>query len=79
LGAWGIGDDFERDRRVLSAAVWELRALVEAVDGVDDQALYGWLSGPASFSDDPTPEYLAVTNLTMAADYARVLLEQRKK
>jgi hypothetical protein len=72
---WGIGDDIERTMRVDAASPGELSALTAAVDEVDEGALYGWLSGPESYSPDPTPEYVAITCLTMAADQARVLLD----
>ena len=71
---WGIGDDFERARLVTGAPAFELRALVDAVDAIDDGELYGWLAGPESLAAQPTPEYIAATNLTMAADQARLLL-----
>jgi len=72
---WGIGDDAERSISVRNATRQELSSLVEAVDGVDEEALYGWLSGPDSFAEHPTKEYLAITALTMAADEARQRLK----
>ena len=69
---WGISDDVLRAEQVDAANRSELKALVEAVDSVDDDALYGWLEGPESQSAAPSAEYLAVTCLTMAADLARL-------
>jgi len=73
---WGVGDDVERAGMVESATLPELEALVAAVDAVDEEALYGWLAGPESYSETPTSEYLAVTCLTMAADHARLRLKK---
>jgi hypothetical protein len=73
---WGVGDDIERGRKVEAASPDELTALIDAVDAVDDDALYGWLSGDESYSASPSPEYVAITNVTMAADQARVRLGQ---
>jgi hypothetical protein len=72
--AWGIGDDIERARRVEAASPDELTALIDAVDAVDDDALCGWLSGDESYATSPSAEYVARTNVTMAADQARVRL-----
>jgi hypothetical protein len=71
---WGVGDDIERARLVEAASPDELAALIDAVDAVDDDALYGWLSGDESYDARPSPEYIAITNVTMAADQARVRL-----
>lgn len=71
----GIGDDYERAAIVDRASVDELRAMVAAVDAVPDDDLYGWLAGPDS-APPPSPEYVAITCLTMAADEARVRLRR---
>src|SRR6266496_1741635 len=71
---WGIGDDAAREAKVQSSSISELRRLVAAVDSTDDETLYGWLSGPESYSSAPSEEYVAMTCLTMAADAARVRL-----
>ena len=73
---WGIGDDTERWMLVKAASPKELRAMIAAVDSVPDDDLYGWLSGPESYSPAPSSEYLAITCLTMAADHGRVLLRK---
>lgn len=71
---WGVSDDYDREALVSAASEDDLASLVNAVDAVPDADLYGWLAGPESHSPTPTPEYLAVTCLTMAADSARVKL-----
>jgi hypothetical protein len=48
--------------------------MVAAVDATPDADLYGWLAGSESRSAQPSPEYIAVTCLTMAADQARLRL-----
>jgi hypothetical protein len=74
---WGVADDFEREALVKNANVSQLLKLVHVIDNVSDNDLFGWLSGDESFSENPTPEYLAITNLTMAIDSARAELEKR--
>lgn len=71
---WGIGDDFERDTRVHAAKRTQLEELVHSIDAISDEDLYGWLSGPESFNQNPSEEYLAITNLTMAIDSAKLRL-----
>ena len=73
---WGIGDDYDREALVAAASEADLASVVAAVDSVPDEDLYGWLSGPESHATHPSPEYLAVTNLTMAADSARLRLRR---
>ena len=73
---WNIGDDFERSQAVRQATVGELRALAESVDALDDEDLYGWLAGEESYSPDPSPEYIAFSNLALALDEARLRLQQ---
>jgi hypothetical protein len=73
---WGIGDDFEREARVRAATRDELETLVHSIDSIADEDLFGWLSGPDSFSANPTDEYLAMTCLTMAIDYAKLRLSK---
>lgn len=74
---WGIGDDFEREAFVRSANTHELEALVHSIDEVSDDDLFGWLSGEESFNSTPSAEYLAITNLTMAIDSARLKLNKK--
>jgi hypothetical protein len=73
---WAIGDDFEREEAVSRATGKELQSLVSAVDTTDDE-FWDWLAGPASYEPNPSPEYLALTALTMAADSARLKLRGR--
>jgi hypothetical protein len=73
---WGIGDDFEREAAVRAASREELQALVHSIDGVSDEDLFGWLSGPESKSPNPSEEYLAITCLTMAIDSAKLRLQR---
>ncbi len=72
---WGIGDDIERAQAVDSATREEIEALVACLDIVDDDAVFEWLAGPESHNPDPSAEYLAVTNLTMAIDLARLRMK----
>ena len=74
---WGVGDDYDREALVSAASDAELTTLVSAVDAVAGEDLYEWLAGPESESATPTPEYVAVTCLTMAADSARLKLARR--
>lgn len=53
---WGMGDDFEREAAVSAASEDDLASLVSAVDAVPEADLYGWLAGPESHSQSPTPE-----------------------
>ncbi len=73
---WGIGDDVDRSLAIEQADSDQLRRLIDALDAVDDRVLYGWLAGTDATSRTPSPEYVAITNLTMAADEARVRLTQ---
>ena len=75
---WGIGDDFEREAAVANASREELEALVHSIDGISDDDLYGWLSGPESFNPAPSAEYLAFTALTMVIDSAKLKLPKRQ-
>lgn len=73
---WGIGDDFERENKLNLAKREELEALVHSIDGISDEDLFDWLAGEESFNARPTAEYLALTNLTMAIDSAKVKLKK---
>lgn len=70
---WGITDDYEREGAVSRATADDLQVLVAAVDSLDND-FWEWLSGPASLERRPSPEYVAITALTMAADSARLKL-----
>jgi hypothetical protein len=70
---WGISDDGYRWEAVERASPSQLRALVAAVDAVDDPA-WDWLISPEAQRQSPLPEYLALTCLIMAYDQARLRL-----
>jgi len=70
---WGISDDYDRERAVHSATEGELRLLVRSIDETDEE-LWDWLVGPEADAPSPSPEYIAMTNLTMAADSAKLQL-----
>jgi hypothetical protein len=72
---WGIGDDGDREDAVSSASEPELRELVETVDAVPRE-FWDWLVGPDSEDRPPSREYVAMTNMTLAADSARIDLER---
>lgn len=73
---WDIGDDFERSEAVRAAPVEHLRALARSVDAVEDPDLYEWLAGEESFRPDPSPEYIAFSNMALALDEARLRLRR---
>ncbi len=69
---WGIGDDFERESKVSNADSAERRKLISCIDECSDNDLFGWLAGEESFREFPSQEYLAISNLMMAIDSARL-------
>lgn len=73
---WGIGDDYEREKAISNASREELESLVHCIDGIEDEDLFGWLSGPESHNPKPTEAYLALTALTMAIDSAKLKLKK---
>jgi hypothetical protein len=73
---WGIGDDFDRENALRNASRQELEGLVHSIDVVSDDDLFGWLSGPESYSPHPSAEYVAFTCLTMAIDSAKTKLKK---
>jgi hypothetical protein len=73
---WGIGDDVDHSMAVEQADLAQLHQLVSAVESVDERVLYGWLTGSDATSPTPLHEYLAITNLTMAAAEVRVRISQ---
>jgi len=75
---WGIGDDFEREEALDKASAEELEKLVHCIDKISDEDLFDWLSGDESFNANPSAEYLALTNLTMAIDSAKLKLETKR-
>jgi hypothetical protein len=74
---WGIGDDGYRDKQIRDADSPELEKLVHCLDGENGNALYKWLAGPESSGADSTPEYQALSCLSMAIDYAKLTLKKR--
>jgi succinate dehydrogenase flavin-adding protein (antitoxin of CptAB toxin-antitoxin module) len=73
---WGIGDDFERENHISKASISELDELVHCIDEISDDDLFGWLAGEESFSQIPSDEYLAITNMTMAIESAKLKLKK---
>src|SRR5581483_10926277 len=74
---WGISDDYDRERAVRSASREELEALIHSIDSVSDEELFGWLSAKEASNPNPTKEYVALTNLTMAIDAAKLEIKKR--
>ena len=66
---WGIGDDLIREDVVTKAPVEALEALRVAVRA-NRATLNEWLAGPEADPSQPSPEYLAFSNMRMAADSA---------
>ena len=75
--AWGIGDDYQRERKVADASDSELIDLVHCIDSIDKQALFEWLEGAESYQANPSNEYLAFTCLTMAIESAKIKIKDR--
>lgn len=71
---WGLGDDLIRSKRVETASSEEVRELIEAVQ-LPGLPLMEWLSGPESYSPQPSPEYIAFCNLVEAYDDAKSRLK----
>jgi hypothetical protein len=74
-GDWGIGDDFDRASKLDESDTDSLRRLVAAVDALPD-SVWDWLAGPEAESANPSEEYICVTDITMAADVARIRLKR---
>lgn len=64
---WGISDDTLRHEAMKKASRTELDELQRIVTQFDDE-LDAWLAGPDAASADHSPEYLAFSNMRMAAD-----------
>ena len=64
---FGIGDDLIREDVVARTPASELAAMSRAVLALDD-AFDAWLAGPEANGPEFSDEYLAFTNLRMAAD-----------
>lgn len=75
FGAWAIGDDFDLDQAVEESEPETLRALVAAVNALPD-SVWEWLAGPETYAPTKSDEYIAVSEITFAADLARVTLSK---
>jgi hypothetical protein len=74
VGDWA-SDPVDIDTEKLdSSTPDELRDFVAAYDAVSQDALFGYLFGPASQEEEPSPEYLALTRLNVTVDEARARL-----
>ena len=69
---WGVGDDYERDCLVEAASPTDRVALLHCIDDYESE-LFDWLAGPGASLPSPSEEYVALTNLTLAIDYAKAL------
>ena len=72
---WGISDDGERSNAVENASPRDLSELIHSIDAYEEE-LFDWLAGPESYRNPATDEYVALTNLTLAIDYAQVLIRR---
>jgi hypothetical protein len=76
---WGIGDDFDRGNKVKNSADSDLEKLIKIGDELaENETFNDWLYGSESNSLNPSKEYIAFTNLTMAIDSARDEWKKRK-
>jgi hypothetical protein len=66
---WGIPGDTERDSLVASAPPEVLGNLKRVVEAYDDD-LDDWLAGEEADRPGPSPEYVAYSNMRLAADDA---------
>ena len=64
---WGISDDLLRGKAVDAADKNEIEQLRHIVSQYNHE-LDQWLAGPESYSTTPSQEYLAFSNMRMAAD-----------
>jgi len=64
---WGISDDILRQHACRNAPPAELQYLKAVIDHFDD-ALDDWLAGPEAALPIQSAEYLAFSNMRMAAD-----------
>ena len=65
---WGVSDDYDRERMADGApdiAKADLIALIDRYNSDLDE----WLAGPESYSETPSREYLAFSNMRMAHDH----------
>lgn len=69
---WGVGDDYERSSLVEAASHADQDELIGCIAPCENE-LFAWLVGPQASSPHPSAEYVALTNLTLAIDYAKAL------
>lgn len=55
----------------------ELKELINNFEQIPDEVLENWLIGPEAESHSPSHEYITFTCLTMAYDYAKVLITNK--
>src|SRR4051812_16011844 len=67
---YGIGDDGYREDVVAGLDAEEREELTSFLNASPNE-LWDWLSGPASFDQSPSPEYLAFSCLVLAAESAK--------
>jgi hypothetical protein len=77
-GMWAIGDDYDLANAVERSGRGALLALVSAVDALPE-SVWEWLAGRESSMPHPSDEYIAVSEITIAADLARVTLNERDR
>jgi hypothetical protein len=71
---WGIGDDFYRSHAIEHASQAELEGLLRAMGDAPDE-LWIWLADQSE-NQPSSDEYVALTDLTMAYDEARLRRQQ---
>jgi hypothetical protein len=76
-GFWGIIDDWDRDELVDNAPA-DVQQNLAAVVALLNDDLNDWLGGPEAEISPPSPEYVAFSYMSMAADYAAVIIRNRK-
>lgn len=65
---WGIADDWKREQLV-EAAPEHLKASLQQLIAVNDDALDDWLAGDEASSLNPSDAYIAFSAMRMAADF----------
>jgi hypothetical protein len=73
---WGIGDDGDRDNKVLNTPSVDLVTFTKAVDAAP-QLLWDWLGSAPEDPSLTSEAYASFTEMTMAYDMALVVLQQR--
>jgi hypothetical protein len=73
---YGISDDCYRDDLIDTLDEAELRECASFLDSYDS-VLDGWLAGPEANGPEFSTEYIAFSALGMAADMAKLKLEEK--